>query len=189
MFTGIIKTIGKIISIKEIDTDIQLTIEYDGTFNADLGDSICVNGACLTIINLTHNTLDFYLSQETLSKVVPFYLNQEVNLEESLKIGDKVGGHFVFGHIDSKAILKDVKKASDSQIWVMEIPSQFQKFIAPKGSVAINGVSLTVNGVDKNNFSLNLIPHTIENTTFKTNKINDQFNFEIDMLARYALNG
>jgi riboflavin synthase len=71
----------------------------------------------------------------------------------------------------------------------MEIPSQFQKFIAPKGSVAINGVSLTVNGVDKNNFFLNLIPHTIENTTFKTNKINDQFNFEIDMLARYALNG
>ena len=189
MFTGIIKTIGKIISIKDIDTDIQLTIEYDGKFNTELGDSICVNGACLTVTHFTNNTLDFYLSQETLSKVVPFYLHQEVNLEESLKIGDKVGGHFVFGHIDSIAILKDIKKASDSQIWVMEIPSQFQKFIAAKGSVAINGVSLTVNKVDKNNFFLNLIPHTIEHTTFKNNKINDQFNFEIDMLARYALNG
>ena len=187
MFTGIIKTIGKIISIKDIDTDIQLTIEYDGKFNIELGDSICVM-ACLTVTHFT-KYLDFYLSQETLSKVVPFYLHQEVNLEESLKIGDKVGGHFIFGHIDSKAILKDIKKVSDSQIWVMEIPSQFQKFIVPKGSVAINGVSLTVNKVDKNNFFLNLIPHTIEHTTFKNNKINDQFNFEIDMLARYALNG
>ena len=189
MVTGIIKTVGKVISIKDMDTDIQLTIEYDGKFNIELGDSICVNGACLTVTHFTNNTLDFYLSQETLTKVVPFYLHQEVNLEESLKIGDKVGGHFVFGHIDSKAILKDIKKASDSQIWVMEIPSQFQKFIGPKGSVAINGVSLTVNKVDKNNFFLNLIPHTIEHTTFKNNKINDQFNFEIDMLARYALNG
>ena len=147
MFTGIIKTIGKIIGIKDIDTDIQLTIEYDGKFKIELGDSICVNGACLTVTHFTNSTLDFYLSQETLSKVVPFYLHQEVNLEESLKIGDKVGGHFVFGHIDSKAILKDIKKASDSQIWVMEIPSQFQKFIAPKGSVSIDGVSLTVNKV------------------------------------------
>jgi riboflavin synthase len=189
MFTGIIKTIGKVKSIEEIQNDIHLTISYQSIFDIELGDSICVNGACLTVFKFNGDTLEFHLSKETLSKIVPFKINQFVNLEESLRVGDKVGGHYVFGHVDSKAVLIDIKKESDCKIWYLEIPQSFQKFIASKGSISLNGVSLTINTVKRNIFTVNLIPHTIEHTVFKYNNINDHLNFEIDMLARYALNG
>ena len=110
MFTGIIKTIGKVKSIEEIQNDIHLTISYQSVFDIELGDSICVNGACLTVFKFNGDTLEFHLSKETLSKIVPFKINQFVNLEESLRVGDKVGGHYVFGHVDSKAVLIDIKK-------------------------------------------------------------------------------
>ena len=188
MFNGIIESIGTIQKIDIVGQSNRLYIEFDEKkFNdIKLGDSISVNGICLTIEDIRDKHLLFYTSQETNSKTNKFFCSQKVNLERSLLLGTRISGHFVFGHIDGIAKLIGIQHLDESQIWQFEIPHELLIYFAPKGSVAINGVSLTVNKVLKNSIEINLIPFTLEHTALRFNNIGDLLNIEVDMLARYV---
>ena len=188
MFNGIIESIGTIQKIDIVGQSNRLYIEFDEKkFNdIKLGDSISVNGICLTIEDIRDKHLLFYTSQETNSKTNKFFCSQKVNLERSVLLGSRISGHFVFGHIDGIAKLIGIQHLDESQIWQFEIPNELLIYFAPKGSVAINGVSLTVNKVLKNSIEINLIPFTLEHTALRFNNLGDLLNIEIDMLARYV---
>jgi riboflavin synthase len=188
MFTGIIESEGTINSLVKKGADISVKVLFDnGTLDdIQLGDSIAVNGVCLTVEALTNNELSFYLSVESISKIADLKLNQKVNLERSLKMNGRISGHFVFGHVDGVCDIKEIKKLDGCEQWFIEAPNNLIKYIAQKGSVSLSGVSLTVNSVDENVFSVNLVPFTLSHTTLKYNKTGDKLNIEIDMLARYV---
>jgi len=188
MFTGIIESIGKIASLEKNGDDIGLSIEYDNKklSNLEIGESISVDGICLTLVEFDNKTLLFDVSNESLKKIKPFQAGDNVNLESSLKFNGKISGHFVFGHIDGLARIIEIEQRDGCQIWRMKTPQSLMKYIAKKGSISINGVSLTVNDISKDIFSINLVPFTLINTAFKFNKINDSLNIEVDMLARYV---
>ena len=123
---------------------------------------------------------------ESISKIAKFTLGQKVNLERSLKLNDRISGHFVFGHVDGIALIKDIQKLNDCEKWDIKVPSNLKKYIAKKGSISLNGTSLTVNTFENDILSVNLIPFTLSHTTFQYNKIGESLNVEIDMLARYV---
>ncbi len=187
MFTGIIESEGKVLDLQNKGKDLSLTISYDHSIFDDisLGESISVNGICLTVESFTDDYLCFHLSLESISKVAKFKLNQKVNLERSLKMNDRISGHFVFGHVDGIASVEKIIKLDDCEQWFIKISDDLMKYIAVKGSISLNGVSLTINSFKENIFSINLIPHTIKNTTFQYINVNETLNIEIDMLARY----
>ena len=188
MFTGIIEALGRVEKKQEKNGDLIVTVSSEKLDFSDvkLGDSIAVNGICLTLEDITGNQLIFYTSGETNLKISPFHVGQKVNLERSLILGSRISGHFVFGHIDGVAKLKGVTSIDKSEIWELAVPTELSKYFAPKGSVAINGVSLTINSVSKSSITINLIPFTIEHTSFKYNQVDDFLNIEVDMLARYV---
>jgi riboflavin synthase len=177
-----------VIDLKSSGEDITLTISFDKNKFDDinLGDSIAVNGICLTTENIKDNKLSFHLSNESISKIVGFKFNQKVNLERSLKLNDRISGHFVFGHVDGVAKVENIIRLDDCEQWVIKVPNNLKKYIAKKGSIALNGVSLTINQVEGNILRVNLIPFTLNHTTFQFNDIGDNLNIEIDMLARYV---
>lgn len=188
MFTGIIESEGTVLDLKSSGEDITLSISFDKNKFDDinLGDSIAVNGICLTTENIKDNKLSFHLSNESISKIVGFKFNQKVNLERSLKLNDRISGHFVFGHVDGVAKVENIIRLDDCEQWVIKVPNNLKKYIAKKGSIALNGVSLTINQVEGNILRVNLIPFTLNHTTFQFNDIGDNLNIEIDMLARYV---
>ena len=188
MFTGIIESEGTVLDLKSSGEDITLSISFDKNKFDDinLGDSIAVNGICLTTEKIKDNKLSFHLSNESISKIVGFKFNQKVNLERSLKLNDRISGHFVFGHVDGVAKVENIIKLDDCEQWVIKVPNNLKKYIAKKGSIALNGVSLTINQVEGNILRVNLIPFTLNHTTFQFNDIGDNLNIEIDMLARYV---
>jgi len=188
MFTGIIESEGTVLDLKSSGEDITLTISFDKNKFDDinLGDSIAVNGICLTTEKIKDNKLSFHLSNESISKIVEFKFNQKVNLERSLKLNDRISGHFVFGHVDGVAKVENIIRLDDCEQWVIKVPNNLKKYIAKKGSIALNGVSLTINQVEGNILRVNLIPFTLNHTTFQFNDIGDNLNIEIDMLARYV---
>jgi riboflavin synthase len=188
MFTGIIQNIG---TIKAIDKkgDWRITIETSlDLSSAPPGASICCGGCCLTIIEKNVGWFVVEVSGETLSKtnLGRWQPGTRINLEPSLKLGDELGGHFVFGHVDAQATLKSIQPEGDSYRLIIQPPQALHRYIAPKGSVTLDGVSLTVNGVGPDFFDVNVIPHTWSHTTLGDKKPGDQFNIEIDMLARYV---
>ena len=188
MFTGIIESEGTILELTNKGNDIALTISYDQKIFDDIhdGDSISVNGICLTIEQFSKDKLKFHLSMESISKVAKFTLDQKVNLERSLKLNDRISGHFVFGHVDGIALIENIEKLNDCEKWDIKVPSNLNKYIAKKGSISLNGVSLTINSIENDVLSVNLIPYTLSHTTFQYNKIGESLNIEIDMLARYV---
>jgi riboflavin synthase len=188
MFTGIIESIGKIESLNDNGGDIQVSVQYDNNKlkNLELGESISVNGVCLTLVNFNDINLKFDISSESLDKINIFRVNDHVNLETSLKFNGKISGHFVFGHVDGIAELIDINQKNSCEVWVIKVPNSLIKYIANKGSISINGVSLTINEINNGIFKINLIPFTLAHTSFKFNKINDSLNIEVDMLARYV---
>lgn len=188
MFNGIIESIGIIQNIDTHEESSRISIDFDKNKFNDLneGDSISVNGICLTLEKISNNQLIFYTSKETNSRTSPFEIKQKVNLERSLVLGDRISGHFVFGHVDGIAKLKNITNIDDSQIWELEIPKELSQYFVSKGSIAINGVSLTINSITANTLFVNLIPFTLEFTNFQYNKIGDSLNIEVDMLARYV---
>ena len=191
MFTGIIKAIGKIISLDNKQGDLSISIKTNLNL-ADIseGDSISCDGICLTAITLTENTFNVELSKETLSVTtsMPWQKGKKINIEQSLLLGDQIGGHLVSGHVDCLGVLKNKEVIKGSTKLDFEIPGEFNKYISKKGSVAINGVSLTINKTNKNLFSVNIISHTLKNTTLGLLKLKDNVNIEIDTIARYAVN-
>ncbi|NSX54021.1 riboflavin synthase [Parasulfitobacter algicola] len=188
MFTGIITDIGKVKSVQQ-SGDLRARIEtrYD-TGKIDIGASIACDGVCLTVVALGDDWFDVDVSAETLSKsnLKRWSKGYHINLERALKVGDELGGHIVSGHVDGVADVIAVKDDGDSTRVTLRAPSALAKFIAPKGSVALNGTSLTVNEVNGTDFGINFIPHTKSATTWGTVKVADHVNLEIDTLARYV---
>ena len=189
MFTGIITDVGEILELeKRGDLRARIKTNYD-TNGIAFGASIACDGICLTVVDFGDNWFDVEISAETISKSVIgsglWRINYQVNLERSLKVGDELGGHIVSGHVDGIAKVLSIKDEGDSTRFVFEAPEELARFIAPKGSVALNGTSLTVNEVRDNTFGINLVPHTKKVTSWGKTKVGDPINLEIDTLARY----
>ena len=189
MFTGIILTKGRVASIAERGGDLELGIDAAGldTERIAIGDSICVQGVCLTATRKQGACFFADVSRETMAKTTLGTLQpgSRVNLEPSLRAGGALGGHWVSGHVDAVGKLKAL--VQDARSWRMEIelPAALMRFVAPKGSICVNGVSLTVNTVEGRRFDVNVIPHTHEVTTLGELAIDDVVNIEIDVIARY----
>ena len=190
MFTGIITDIGKIRSVEQRG-DMRAVIEttYDMR-SVDLGASIACDGCCLTVVAKTEDSFSVDISAESISKTNlskhAWAPGRRVNLERALKVGDELGGHIVSGHVDGVAVIADMFDEGDSTRVVLKAPDALAKFIAPKGSVALNGTSLTVNDVNGSEFGINFIPHTKSVTTWGDANVGDHINLEIDTLARYV---
>ena len=188
MFTGIIQSVGAITKVTPVGQDIQLVIETQGLDMSDvqLGESIAVNGVCLTVIAFDNNHFQAHVSRETLSVTVGLDQLQSVNLEKALRLSDRLGGHLVSGHVDGIGKVEAFEALGDC--WKLEIhaPHAIAKYIAVKGSISVNGVSLTVNSVAHDVFSMNLIPHTLEKTMLHQLKSGHKVNLEVDQIARYV---
>lgn len=191
MFTGIVTDMGEILETEQRgDLRARIGTAYDVS-TIDLGASIACDGVCLTVIETgtdPRNWFDVEISAESVSKtnLDRWAPGRRVNLERALKVGDELGGHIVSGHVDGVATVVEVRDEGDSTRVVLEAPAALAKFIAPKGSVALNGTSLTVNEVDGARFGINFIPHTKEVTTWGSVAVGDRVNLEIDTLARYV---
>jgi riboflavin synthase len=189
MFTGIILATGRVTAIAHKGGDVELGIDAAGLDLARVavGDSVCVQGVCLTVTRKQGARFFADVSLETLSKTTfgTLVVGSKVNLEPSLRAGDALGGHMVSGHVDAVGTL--VRTEQDARSWRLEfeLPPQLMRFVAPKGSICINGVSLTVNEVEGHRFDVNIIPHTHEVTTLGELKVQDGVNIEIDVVARY----
>jgi riboflavin synthase len=188
MFTGIVQAVGKIAARVPRGDDVRLTIDAGGLDLSDVhvGDSIAANGVCLTVIGLGKNDYDVDVSAETLRCTGGFDLHGEVNLEKALRLADRLGGHLVSGHVDGVGTVTRFEPAGDCYLLEVEAPMDLAKYVAPKGSITIDGVSLTVNQVAGDRFAVNLIPHTLEVTTLKHLRHGTRVNLEVDLLARYA---
>jgi riboflavin synthase len=188
MFTGIITDVGRLVHIEQRG-DLRLTIatSFDLAQLA-LGASIAANGVCLTVIDKGEGRYRVDVSAETIAKttVGDWHAGQPLNLERSLRLGDELGGHLVYGHVDGTVRVLSVEADGDSHRWHFAAPPDLARFIAPKGSVALDGVSLTVNEVKGDIFGVNIIPHTAGHTTFGGLGPGARLNLEVDMLARYV---
>ncbi|WP_142846883.1 riboflavin synthase [Telmatospirillum sp. J64-1] len=188
MFTGIITDLGSVRGIeKRGETRFTIATGYD-TDTIEIGASIAHNGVCLTVVEKGDGWFAVEASQETLSKTTlsSWTEGQRINLERALKVGDELGGHIVSGHVDGVAHVVEIAPENQSLRYVFEVPENLAPFVAPKGSVALDGVSLTVNEVQGRRFGVNIIPHTQSVTTFGGYEVGSAVNMEIDMLARYV---
>ncbi|HYE00046.1 MAG TPA: riboflavin synthase [Alphaproteobacteria bacterium] len=189
MFTGIITDVGRVAALDVAAGLTVLTVEsaWD-TGDIALGASIAHNGVCLTVTDKGPNRWTVAASAETIAKTTlgDWRVGTPLNLERSLKLGDELGGHLVYGHVDGTARVVERRQDGESVRFAFEAPAEFARFIAAKGSVALDGVSLTVNEVQATRFGVNIIPHTLQWTTFKHVKPGDRVNLEVDMLARYV---
>ncbi|MEL7151027.1 MAG: riboflavin synthase [Pseudomonadota bacterium] len=191
MFTGIITDQGRVLEMTQAgDLTVKLATAYD-VAGIDLGASIACDGVCLTVVDLGRTPENWFavqVSAETLSKsnLGTWDIGRAVNLERALKVGDELGGHIVSGHVDGIATVVEVRDEGDSTRVTFEAPADLARFIAPKGSVALNGTSLTVNEVAGTRFGINFIPHTKAVTTWGRVAVGDAINLEIDTLARYV---
>jgi len=189
VFTGIVQDVGRVLSREGRGGDLRLTIGYEqlDLSGAHVGDSVCVQGCCLTAIELEGKTFAVDVSRETLAlttlgDLVP---GTPVNLEPALRAGDALGGHLVSGHIDGVARVTDVESEARSQRLTIAAPAALARYLAPKGSVAVDGVSLTINSVEGASFGVNIIPHTQRATTLGQLAVGARVNLEVDPIARY----
>ena len=182
MFTGLIREMAKVVSLKNNFLTLQ------AKYNPKLGDSIAINGACLTVVRFTSDTFTVELSPESQKILAMENYKDEVHMEPAMMMGDRFEGHIVQGHVDCLGTVSAIKNNGNSTDFFISLPSEYSKFIIPKGSVTIDGVSLTVNEVLKDSFRLTIIPHTIDNTLFKRYKVGTKVNLETDMFARYVYN-
>lgn len=179
MFNGLIREFGEVVKFEDEKLSIKSNLE------PKIGDSIAVNGACLTVVELNNSIFSVELSKESQKLIATENLKGRVHLESAMMLKDKIDGHIVQGHIDTVGKILQIKKNSNSYDIYIDIEAKFLKFIIPKGSIAIDGVSLTVNEVFKDSFRVTIIPHTFENTLFLNYDIGRYVNIETDMFARY----
>ncbi|PUE67179.1 riboflavin synthase [Arcobacter lacus] len=182
MFTGLIREMAKVVSFK--NNFLTLKAKY----HPKIGDSIAINGACLTVVKITNDTFTVELSPESQKILAMENYKNEVHMEPAMMMGDRFEGHIVQGHVDCLGTIKSIKQNGNSTDFFVSLPNEYSKYIIPKGSITIDGVSLTVNEVLKDEFRLTIIPHTIQNTLFKNYKIGTKVNLETDMFARYIYN-
>ena len=188
MFSGIIASLGKITRAERRDDGMRLTIEAGalGLDDVGIGDSIAVNGVCLTVIAKRASSFDVDVSGETIRCTIGLDAPGEVNLEKSLRLADRLGGHLVTGHVDGVAEVVAFEPVGESHRLVVRAPAELARYIARKGSATVQGVSLTVNAVNGREFEINLIPHTIAVTTLRHLKPGSRVNLEVDLIARYV---
>ena len=189
MFTGLIEGTGKLKTIeprgKDMRFSIQASFDLEG-FQA--GESVAVDGVCLTVVSWQARAFTVDVSQETISRTTLSQrsVGDEVNLERALRLGDRLGGHLVNGHVDGKAIVMARKQRGDSLVFTFEVVVELGRYIIEKGSVAVNGVSLTVNRCDEQSFDVNIVPHTARWTTIGTWRVGDEVNIEVDIIGKYV---
>ncbi len=188
MFTGIISAVGRIADVTSAPGGVRLCIDAAGLPLDDvaLGDSIAVSGVCLTVVRVNKGQFEVDVSQETLDCASRFEAGASVNLEKALRLADRLGGHLVSGHVDGRGVVERFEAVGDNRLLEIEVPPDLSHYIARKGSVAVDGVSLTVNSVDETRFCVNLIPHTLGQTNFARLARGVMVNIEIDLLARYC---
>lgn len=197
MFTGLVAAVGRIVRTEVLpgqDAQAGLRLDIDaadlGLDDVAIGDSIAIQGACMTVVALAGNRFSVEISRESLNRTVGLDQEGAVNLEKSLRIGDQIGGHLVSGHVDGLGQITRFAEVGESKELVVSVPKEMARFMAYKGSVAINGISLTVNQVNDTNegceISLNIISHTKAVTTLRKAKEGDWVNLEVDMIARYV---
>lgn len=189
MFTGLIETMGSVVQVKRSGTAATLTVS--AVFDGDavrIGDSIAVNGVCLTVISMSADLFSFDVSPETLDRTSlrAARPGARLNLERALRLSDRLGGHIVSGHVDCVATITQRRQESGNILFFFRLPREFTRYLVEKGSVAIDGISLTVNSVDDTGFSVNIIPHTASQTTLHLRNPGDEVNIETDILAKYV---
>ena len=182
MFTGLIREFATVVSYQ--NSVLTLKAKY----KPNIGDSIAVNGVCLTVVSAGSGLFAVELSNETRSIMAVEHLKGKVHIEPAMKLSDRLEGHIVQGHVDCIGVIKSITKNQNATDFYINYPKEFSKFISPKGSIAIDGVSLTVNETKQSEFRLTIIPHTLEITLFGNYKIGDHVNIETDMFARYIYN-
>ncbi|MCL2657583.1 MAG: riboflavin synthase [Betaproteobacteria bacterium] len=188
MFSGIVAAIGRIVDTAPLGKGLRLTVDTGDWDISDiaLGDSVAHNGVCLTVVGRDGQKLHYDVSAETLACTVGLDAPGEVNLEKALRFSDRLGGHLVSGHVDGVGVVQKFERIGESHELVIRAPADLAGYIARKGSIAVDGVSLTVNSVNGQDFSINLIPHTVAMTTLKRLASGARVNLEIDLIARYV---
>jgi len=188
MFTGIVQAVGRIEAVTPLAAGVRLSVDTGALERSGigLGDSICVQGACLTVVAIDGTRLAFDVSRETLACTVGLDAPGAVNLEKSLALGDQLGGHLVTGHVDGLGEVLAFDAAGESKRLRLRVPEELARYIARKGSITVDGVSLTVNRVEDSVFEVNLIPHTLAVTTLGRLAPGAKVNLEIDLIARYV---
>ena len=188
MFSGIIAAVGKIIALSPLEKGLRLEIDATvlGTADIAIGDSVACNGVCLTVVVKNGGLLTFDVSRETLDCTVGLDQAGPVNLEKALRLSDRLGGHLVSGHVDGVGEVTRFEQIGESWLLAIRAPDALARYIARKGSITVDGVSLTVNAVDGAEFSINLIPHTVAVTTLKRLHAGARVNLEVDLIARYC---
>ena len=192
MFTGIVQMVGRIAAVSPQGDGARIAVDTGLATTGDvaIGDSVAVRGCCLTVVAIEGATLTFDVSAETLRCTTGIDAAGDVNLELALRVGDRLGGHLMTGHVDGVGVVRSFAAVPADRYgsWRLEVeaPRELARFIAPKGSIAVDGVSLTVNAVSGARFAVNLIPHTLAVTTLKSLAEGDAVNLEIDLIARYV---
>jgi riboflavin synthase len=189
MFTGLIEGTGKLVKIEPRGKDMRLSIEASFELEGlHKGESVAVDGVCLTVVSWEGRTFTVDVSQETLSRstIGQRRLGDEVNLERALKLGDRLGGHLVNGHVDGRSKVIALKKRGDSLVFEFEVDQGLARYLVEKGSVAVNGVSLTINRCAERAFQVNVVPHTAQVTTLGNLKVGDEVNIEVDIIGKYV---
>ena len=188
MFTGIIQTVGHIDRVTPSGPDVKLSIALGqlDTDDIQIGDSVAVNGVCLTVVNFDKTHIEVHVSKETLTCTVGLDATRSVNLEKALRFSDRLGGHLISGHVDGVGQVVRFEPVGDCMTLTIRAPHALARYIAGKGSIAVDGVSLTVNVIEQDIFSINIIPHTLEATTLGNLGIGSRVNLEVDMIARYV---
>ncbi len=198
MFTGIVAAVGAIVERAPLAGGCRITIDTGllGLDDVALGDSIAVDGCCLTVVEMRGEGAGFDVSLESIARTAGFDLGRRVNLEKALRLSDRLGGHLVSGHVDGVGTIRELAQVGESWKLVIETPAGLGHYLAPKGSITVNGISLTVNEVTdhpgaaagapgRTEFAVNIIPHTMAMTNLEAQRVGDRVNLEVDLLARY----
>ncbi len=190
MFSGIVEEKGVVIKMQRKENLIVLSVKAKNVLRGiRMGDSICVDGACLTVTKINGRIVDFDIMKETIDKTTLKFLRvgSEVNLEGALRVNDRLGGHFVSGHVDGVGVIAKRTSMKNYESYQIAVPQHLAQYLAPKGSVCVDGISLTIGEVSKNLFKIYLIPHTLKVTTLGEKRAGDHVNIETDLLAKYIL--
>lgn len=190
MFSGIVEDVGTVRALEKKDKGVLLRIEVRRIDAGELvlGESVAVNGVCLTVVSVEDGSFSVDASHETLSRtnLSGLRAGSAVNLERSLRVGDRMGGHIVTGHVDGVGVIQSITQVGESRVFSFSIPASLAKYVVEKGSVAVDGVSLTVNSVEGTEFSVNIIPYTLRETTFSEFRRSREVNIECDIIGKYV---
>lgn len=188
VFTGIVAAVGRVREAQPGSQGVRMVIDAAGLGLDDvaLGDSIAVNGVCLTVTALDADTFAVDVSPETIACTVGFAPGADVNLEKALRLSDRLGGHLVSGHVDGTGEVVRFDPVGDNRLLAVRVPAELARYVAQKGSITVNGVSLTVNAIEDDVFRVNLIPHTLGATNLRRLEVGAKVNLEVDLLARYV---